>query len=159
MTYVDVTKGHSSKGNGAVPEAGEVHRDAGARAGDARARDEQIVTDSHDETSEHADRNVLEDLVDLWVDETKRTWQRLWAWLTGDRGLLSEHPAALADLATYWVRAPMAGNSGFLRWVQRIHGFTVGLAGTAVGYTIAWLTQRPLRSACFALLAFIVWRF
>lgn len=159
MTYVDVTKEQSRKGNGSVPDGSEAHRDAGARAGDARARDDEIVTDGDDETGGHADRTALEDVVDLWADETKRTSLRLWAWLTGDRGLLSEHPAALADLATYWVRAPMAGHSGLLRFVQRLHGFTVGLAGTAVGYTFAWLTQRPLRSVCFALLAFIVWRF
>ncbi len=155
MTYVSLEKEQRGKGIDEVPEEDAAYRDAGARAGDARARDDEIVTDGYDETEGHA----LEDLVDLWVDEGKATLHRLWAWLTGDRGLLREHPSDVAELATYWVRAPMAGNSTGLRWVQRVHGFTIGAAGTLLGYSFAWLSQRPLRSVCFLLLAFIVWRF
>lgn len=159
MTYVDLQEGQSGKGNGSMPEADEAHRDAGARAGDARARDDQIVTNSDDETGGHAQQALLEDLIDRWVDEGKRTLNRLWAWLTGDRGLLSEHPASIADLAVYWVRAPLAGASTFLRWVQRIDGFVLGGFGTITGYAWAWLWQRPLRRYCFLLLALIVWRY
>jgi hypothetical protein len=159
VTYVEVEKGQSGKGIDEMPLGEEPYRDAGARAGGARARDEEIVTDGDDE-SEAADGQFdLEGVVDLWVDEGKKTLWRLWSWLTGDRGLLREHPADIADLATYWVRSPMAGNSSGLRWVQRIHGFTFGLIGTAVGYAFAWLCQRPLRTICFLLLSFIVWRY
>lgn len=159
MTEVVVEKEQKSKSNGPLPEAGEAHRVGGARAGDARARDARSVTDSDDETGEGDTPTGVEEHVNRWVDEAKATLERLWSWLSRERGLLTEHPAALLDLAIYWWRAPMAGASGLLRFLQRADGFTAGLFFTLTGYAWAWLGQRPLRRYCFLLLALIVWRF
>jgi hypothetical protein len=151
-------KKQKGKGNGPMPEVGEVHRDAGARARVARARADDIVTDSDTPAEDDKAGTGLEALVNLWVDEAKATAARLWGWLSRERGLLSEHPASLADLCTYWWRAPMAGSAGVWRFLQRLHGFTFGLFFTCTGYAWAWLGQRPLRSLCFLLLSTIVWR-
>jgi hypothetical protein len=149
----------SSKGNGPVPFEPAVHRDAGARAGDARARDEQIVTDGDDEPPPDADLFDLEALINLWADQAKATSERIWAWLTGDRGVLSEHPASPADLFAYWWHAPMAGKSSGLRWVQRIDALLVAAPGAAGFRAAGWLWERPLRRYLFILLAFITWRY
>lgn len=159
MTETVAEKGQKSKGNEPMPQAGEPTASEATRARDARARDEEIVTDRDDTADDAAPAEGVEALLDLWMDEAKATAARIWAWLAGDRGLLREHPAPLADLLPYWLRAPMAGNSTFLRWVQRIDGFTVGLFFTSSGYSWAWIGQKPLRRYCFLLLAFIVWRF
>lgn len=152
-----------SKGNTSMPEAHGPHRVADARARDARARDDDIVTDSNPEDAaaslEDPPSAGLETLVNMWVDEAQATLQHLWGWLSRERGLLSEHPASLADLTAYWWRSPMAGDSGAWRFLQRIHGFTFGLFFTFTGYAWAWLGQRPLRSLTFLVLFTIVWRF
>lgn len=163
MTDVPFEKEQRGKGNGPMPEVHEPHRVADARARDARARDDDIVTDSNDQDAgtgtTDAPSSDLESLVNLWVDEAKTTLERLWGWLSRERGLLSEHPASLADLAAYWWRSPMAGDAGVWRFLQRLHGFTFGLFFTVTGYAWAWLGQRPLRSLTFLILFTIVWRF
>lgn len=163
MTDAVPEKGQRGKGNGPMPEAGDPHRVADARARDARARDDDIVTDSDDreaDTGPDEDSETdLETLINLWVDEAKATAERLWGWLSRERGLLSEHPASLADLAVYWWRSPMSGGAGAWRFLQRLHGFTFGLFFTFTGYAWAWLGQRPLRSLTFLILFTIVWRF
>jgi hypothetical protein len=163
VTEIVSVESAKSKGNEPLLEPGEPHRVAGARTRDARARDDVIVTDSDPDSAEtDADDTPdggLEALVNLWVDEAKATLERLWGWLSRERGLLAEHPAALADLFAYWWRSPMAGDSGAWRFLQRIHGFTFGLFFTFTGYAWAWLGQRPLRSLTFLVLFTIVWRF
>jgi hypothetical protein len=163
VTETRFEKEAKSKGNGPMPDPQEPHRVADARARDARARDDDIVTDSDshpdDETPDEDTGTTLETLVNLWVDEAKATLERLWSWLSREKGLLSEHPASLADLAAYWWRAPMAGDAGVWRFLQRLHGFTFGLFFTFTGYAWAWLGQRPLRSLTFLILFTIVWRF
>lgn len=163
MTDTAFEERAKGKGNDPMPEAGEPHRVADARARDARARDEEIVTHSDDqEPDEAADDEAgtdLETLINLWVDEAKATAARLYGWLSRERGLLSEHPASLADLAAYWWRSPMSGGAGVWRFLQRLHGFTFGLFFTFTGYACAWLGQRPLRSLTFLILFTIVWRF
>lgn len=159
MTEIVDEEEQSSKGNEPVPFEHEPHRDAGARAGDARARDEQIVTDGDDEPPPDADLFDLEALVNLWADEAKATAHRLWAWFSGDRGLGREHPGSPVDLGTYWWRAPMAGRSQALRWVQRIDGFLVAAPGVSALTALRWLWERPLRRYTSFLLAFITWRY
>ena len=159
MTYIEVEKGQSGKGIEAMPEGEGSNASEGRDTRDARARDDLIVTDGDESCDEDAPRSALEDLIDLWMDHGKATLHKLWRWFAKDTGLGKEHPAALADLFAYWWRAPMAGDSTFLRWVQRIDGFTIGLFFALSGRAWAWLGERPLRRSCFLLLLFIVWRF
>lgn len=170
MTYVPVAKRQTGKEAKEQRPDSETLRVAGARAGDARGRArDAIVTDSDNtslpdledaapEPSDELTDEQLETLVDLWAEEARATAARLWSWLNRDRGILREHPAPLLDLAAYWWRAPMAGGLPFLIWVQRVHGLTIGLAATFVGYAFAWLGQRPLRSLTFIVLFWITWR-
>jgi hypothetical protein len=151
--------GQSGKGIDPVPFEDAAHRDAGARAGDARARDEQIVTDGDDEPPPPADLFDVEALINLWADQAKATSARIWAWFSGDRGVGREHPGSPVDLFTYWWRAPMAGSSQALRWVQRIDALMVAAPGVAGFTAFRWLWERPLRRYLFILLAFITWRY
>jgi hypothetical protein len=98
-------------------------------------------------------------LVDLWVDELKSTARRLGEWTGREASVTREQPASLHDLALYWRAAPMAGGNPLLRLLQRLDGFTLGVAFTLAGYAFAWIGQRPLRRVTFLLFAFIVWRF
>jgi hypothetical protein len=96
--------------------------------------------------------------IDIWADSAKDTFRRLWEWFGRDTGFGQEHPPCLSDLFMYWSAAPMAGDNPVLRWVQRVHGFTLGLIFTLIGYAFAWLGQRPLRQFTFLLIFFIFWR-
>jgi hypothetical protein len=159
VTYIEVEKEQSSKGNEAMPLGEESNASEGRDARDARARGDAIVTDGDESCAENTPSTLLERLIDLWIDHGKTTLHKLWRWFAKDTGLGQEHPAPLAELFAYWWRAPMAGDSTFLRWVQRIDGFTIGLFFALTGRAWAWLGERPLRRSCFLLLLFIVWRF
>lgn len=159
MTETVAEKGQWAKGNESMPEAGEPTASEATRARDARARDEEIVTDGGDIPPVEAAAEGLEGLLDLWIDEAKATLERLWRWMSGDRSVLREHPADLVALVEYWWRAPMAGSSGFLRFLQRLDAALFAAPGVAFFTAARWLWERPLRRTCFFLLALIVWRF
>ena len=137
-----VTVGTSNNNQGQPGSGGAP--DSIAPEGRAGARARPTLPDGHGE------------LPRLWWDEAKKTAVRLSGWLEGN-ALLREHPASFASRFAYARAAPMAGHSRFLRVVQRVDAYTVGTAGVAVFYVLAWIWDRPLRRYVALTVAALVW--
>lgn len=158
MTASEEAKG---KGNGPLLEEEKPYATEGrapARA-PARARDSVTEGDHHGDTDNDEEVfNAVDEVVELWVRQAKDTLRKLGTWPARDSGFLAEHPASTYDLLAYAKDAPMAGGVPALRVLQRLHALLIGIPASWALYALAWLLQRPLRSACFLIFAVIVWR-
>lgn len=148
MSAVPLRNEQRGKGNGPLPEIDAELRDAG----DARTRAEDAPP------SVPVPVPQAPGFVDIWVDQAKETWAQLWLWANKDGGLLTDQPASLRDLSRYWWEAPMAGSSTYLRWVQRVDGFTFGLLFTIIGRSFGWLGEKPIRRLVTLFVLFVILR-